>query len=163
MSPAPKRRERLLSTGHERIVDLELGLEKLASQSRLPLRRFRAGRSEDVDHPVDDLLRARGVWCGIRDVHDVGAHPRPDAELGEQLADCRVAAQHPEERSCRIRPTQDCKPDAVDLDDRVVRRTSPLRRRSYYEAVPVERKSTRLNSSHRTISYAVFCLKKKKR
>src|SRR5438094_2462104 len=29
------------------------------------------------------------------------------------------------------------------------------------EAV-LDRKSTRLNSSHRTISYAVFCLKKKK-
>src|SRR5207248_9330804 len=27
----------------------------------------------------------------------------------------------------------------------------------------VNRKSTRLNSSHRTISYAVFCLKKKKK
>src|SRR5207248_8951175 len=26
----------------------------------------------------------------------------------------------------------------------------------------IDRKSTRLNSSHRTISYAVFCLKKKK-
>src|SRR5256885_15963589 len=29
--------------------------------------------------------------------------------------------------------------------------------------VPVDRKSTRLNSSHLVISYAVFCLKKKKR
>src|SRR5437763_9470416 len=28
--------------------------------------------------------------------------------------------------------------------------------------VPQDRKSTRLNSSHRCISYAVFCLKKKK-
>ena len=28
--------------------------------------------------------------------------------------------------------------------------------------VDVDRKSTRLNSSHITISYAVFCLKKKK-
>ena len=28
--------------------------------------------------------------------------------------------------------------------------------------VQVDRKSTRLNSSHRCISYAVFCLKKKK-
>src|SRR5437867_8860300 len=27
---------------------------------------------------------------------------------------------------------------------------------------PADRKSTRLNSSHRTISYAVFCLKKKR-
>src|SRR5437773_8767695 len=30
-------------------------------------------------------------------------------------------------------------------------------------AVPADRKSTRLNSSHITISYAVFCLKKKKK
>src|SRR5437764_14234188 len=29
-------------------------------------------------------------------------------------------------------------------------------------ATPGDRKSTRLNSSHRCISYAVFCLKKKK-
>src|SRR5689334_23769888 len=28
-------------------------------------------------------------------------------------------------------------------------------------AVPLDRKSTRLNSSHSSISYAVFCLKKK--
>src|SRR5256885_2698422 len=28
--------------------------------------------------------------------------------------------------------------------------------------VPIDRKSTRLNSSHLVISYAVFCLKKKK-
>src|SRR5207248_9263190 len=31
------------------------------------------------------------------------------------------------------------------------------------EGAPGDRKSTRLNSSHRTISYAVFCLKKKKK
>src|SRR5437879_7821286 len=31
------------------------------------------------------------------------------------------------------------------------------------EAVVRDRKSTRLNSSHRCISYAVFCLKKKKK
>src|SRR5207248_11194467 len=30
------------------------------------------------------------------------------------------------------------------------------------QAPTTDRKSTRLNSSHRTISYAVFCLKKKK-
>src|SRR5207248_2291525 len=29
-------------------------------------------------------------------------------------------------------------------------------------SISIDRKSTRLNSSHRTISYAVFCLKKKK-
>src|SRR3712207_7168834 len=32
----------------------------------------------------------------------------------------------------------------------------------FLRAVPGDRKSTRLNSSHANISYAVFCLKKKK-
>src|SRR2546427_7424915 len=32
-----------------------------------------------------------------------------------------------------------------------------------YNIVPQDRKSTRLNSSHSQISYAVFCLKKKNR
>src|SRR5947209_14578977 len=31
------------------------------------------------------------------------------------------------------------------------------------EAIRIDRKSTRLNSSHANISYAVFCLKKKKK
>src|SRR2546426_8540091 len=37
------------------------------------------------------------------------------------------------------------------------------RRLSAHEAVQRDRKSTRLNSSHLVISYAVFCLKKKKK
>src|ERR1035438_10775526 len=38
------------------------------------------------------------------------------------------------------------------------RRSSPWRKK---RALPPDRKSTRLNSSHLGISYAVFCLKKK--
>src|SRR5436309_15955240 len=34
---------------------------------------------------------------------------------------------------------------------------------SFLESGPPDRKSTRLNSSHVKISYAVFCLKKKKK
>src|SRR5438552_16422030 len=37
------------------------------------------------------------------------------------------------------------------------------RSRCHLRAECVDRKSTRLNSSHQIISYAVFCLKKKKR
>src|SRR3712207_7491963 len=37
-----------------------------------------------------------------------------------------------------------------------------LRARRPHRELPVDRKSTRLNSSHANISYAVFCLKKKK-
>src|SRR5687768_18016700 len=41
---------------------------------------------------------------------------------------------------------------------------SPARSRSFSrERVRTDRKSTRLNSSHGYISYAVFCLKKKKK
>src|SRR5437867_7034623 len=36
-------------------------------------------------------------------------------------------------------------------------------RTGQFAGPPRDRKSTRLNSSHRTISYAVFCLKKKKK
>src|SRR5437762_9086563 len=43
-------------------------------------------------------------------------------------------------------------------------RNSPARMGAAVAAGPAEdRKSTRLNSSHRCISYAVFCLKKKKK
>src|SRR2546430_7784729 len=37
-----------------------------------------------------------------------------------------------------------------------------LRPRCFFPATDSDRKSTRLNSSHSQISYAVFCLKKKK-
>src|SRR5437867_6721783 len=39
----------------------------------------------------------------------------------------------------------------------------PIRVRVPVAVTRTDRKSTRLNSSHRTISYAVFCLKKKKK
>src|SRR4051794_41336847 len=45
---------------------------------------------------------------------------------------------------------------------RVVGRTRGRRRRRPHPTAKTDRKSTRLNSSHPSISYAVFCLKKKK-
>src|SRR5258707_15559750 len=45
------------------------------------------------------------------------------------------------------------------LSDHARARPAPGDRRE----VPIDRKSTRLNSSHANISYAVFCLKKKKK
>src|SRR5437867_8286852 len=59
----------------------------------------------------------------------------------------------------------------VRVDDPTVRERAPppsrgpgdLLRRREREVGERDRKSTRLNSSHRTISYAVFCLKKKKK
>src|SRR2546422_4658185 len=47
--------------------------------------------------------------------------------------------------------------------DRLTAQTSPrpFQATDYYKLTFVDRKSTRLNSSHGYISYAVFCLKKK--
>src|SRR5437867_9923962 len=49
---------------------------------------------------------------------------------------------------------------AVFPTDRVKNVVDDLKRKADSSQ---DRKSTRLNSSHRTISYAVFCLKKKKK
>src|SRR5256885_13686861 len=46
--------------------------------------------------------------------------------------------------------------------DRDVEAVGRRRRREYRERGVGDRKSTRLNSSHLVISYAVFCLKKKR-
>src|SRR2546430_9890980 len=48
---------------------------------------------------------------------------------------------------------------AASRADRVIARSHPAQARHDER---VDRKSTRLNSSHSQISYAVFCLKKKK-
>src|SRR5437773_12156758 len=56
-----------------------------------------------------------------------------------------------------------CDDDAARLGERVRRVAGDARYSDRHEdfAVRIDRKSTRLNSSHITISYAVFCLKKK--
>src|SRR5207248_6587353 len=64
-------------------------------------------------------------------------------------------APHRPERSRRLRPTRG-RP-RVPFPPRGLPVSLPAAR----EAKEPDRKSTRLNSSHRTISYAVFCLKKK--
>src|SRR5207248_8250903 len=46
---------------------------------------------------------------------------------------------------------------------RAARARKSLTRNQAIVLPQLDRKSTRLNSSHRTISYAVFCLKKKKK
>src|SRR2546430_6573221 len=66
----------------------------------------------------------------------------------------------------RVSPAGDAGPElhAMDVARRACRgagRQKPRRMRSI--PGPQDRKSTRLNSSHSQISYAVFCLKKKKK
>src|SRR5690242_20813841 len=82
--------------------------------------------------PYTTLFRSLLAPARHRDRRD---RDRQQLDLGDQLADGRAAAPRPEDRS---RP-----------------QGNPPARRTR------DRKSTRLNSSHMSISYAVFCLKKK--
>src|SRR5690348_17876666 len=79
----------------------------------------------------------------------------------------RVRLQRDHELHARVgrhlmNPTADHRVTRVLLSE--IRRTvDPRHARQRSELSPEDRKSTRLNSSHPSISYAVFCLKKKKR
>src|SRR3712207_8739027 len=55
------------------------------------------------------------------------------------------------------------RPEQRHLDRPSVGRRQPTWRLRRAPHAPEDRKSTRLNSSHANISYAVFCLKKKKK
>src|SRR5438067_3387029 len=71
----------------------------------------------------------------------------------------------PEQEALLLRFLEAISPDpAPELDYRALYRTyeSPIRDPVGGDAAQ-DRKSTRLNSSHVSISYAVFCLKKKKK
>src|SRR3712207_8571111 len=69
-----------------------------------------------------------------------------------------VVGQDREVQHVRVRQ-HDVGP-AADLAALLARRVAVVDRRAHL--APQDRKSTRLNSSHANISYAVFCLKKKK-
>src|SRR5438034_4485861 len=63
----------------------------------------------------------------------------------------------------RTRSARRCAVERAGLDDNLGRiRSVDLRPREEWLDLTGDRKSTRLNSSHTVISYAVFCLKKKK-
>src|SRR5258708_9393855 len=52
--------------------------------------------------------------------------------------------------------------EALDVPCWFLLMMQPVPFKNYYSVMMRDRKSTRLNSSHQIISYAVFCLKKKK-
>src|SRR3712207_8803095 len=91
--------------------------------------------------PYTTLFRSenRGYKLEGTEVYDVRARPRVVVEY-------RIAQGHGQSRNEE--------PDEEPDEDALTR--EPDERQ-------LDRKSTRLNSSHANISYAVFCLKKKKK
>src|SRR3712207_8733335 len=73
----------------------------------------------------------------------------------------------PDDPRKESRPMTDVRLVIVDKDDHNLTEDKPISVVSRETGTPLtfayeDRKSTRLNSSHANISYAVFCLKKKK-
>src|SRR6266516_3762430 len=90
----------------------------------------------------------------------LGYHVQAASNASEALQ--RLAEHHPEAMLCDIRMPET---SGVELLPKVLARDPDLAvllLTALDEPRTADRKSTRLNSSHRTISYAVFCLKKKK-
>src|SRR3712207_7861918 len=73
----------------------------------------------------------------------------------------RPARAHPSERTTHRGSTDPDHPPQLPLRA-VVGAGAPAEGRGRHRRLDRDRKSTRLNSSHANISYAVFCLKKKK-
>src|SRR2546422_11276612 len=105
--------------------------------------------------------RQRGGWRTRERADEVRVshvpHPRFLQQRGMDLSHVlRVEAR-------QLRPVQPGL-EVVDGVKPVVEQQEVQRFRDEVpRVVPVDRKSTRLNSSHGYISYAVFCLKKKKK
>src|SRR5437867_11098266 len=84
-------------------------------------------------------------------------HAEHDVEVARLDVGVVMREQRAAQRGERPTGRHHAELQAIDVDSR---RAGELRVMA--ERAEGDRKSTRLNSSHRTISYAVFCLKKKR-
>src|SRR2546430_7648848 len=84
----------------------------------------------------------------------------PYTTLFRSVRDERVGEGISVAQASRLRVYETGRRDACATSEK--RRLSKQARRSGLSRILRDRKSTRLNSSHSQISYAVFCLKKKK-
>src|SRR5256885_8838428 len=114
---------------------------------------------DEKTRPLIDFYRARGLLRVIDAAGDVDEVTRRLAQaLGAPLrAPRRTRAASPVKTAARKRASVSASRARAG---RAVRRKRTALRSSGSKA---DRKSTRLNSSHLVISYAVFCLKKKKK
>src|SRR2546422_10647865 len=108
------------------------------------------------------------IWGG--GVHGITFVPQTGTLWVVALSISAVAEMDPKDfRILRLRPVRGDRPHGLDWDngalwvliagDHLVQKIDP----DSGKVLEIDRKSTRLNSSHGYISYAVFCLKKKKK
>src|SRR5690606_41793171 len=83
-------------------------------------------------------------------------HSFPTRRSSDLIDHCNTPWSNPTRSSLPV-PTFD--PVSVAVPFGVMTRVGPVTDRRALDSVVADRKSTRLNSSHVKISYAVFCLK----
>src|SRR2546422_3084185 len=123
------------------------------------------GRPDDPTAEEDLLERLESPPCqhrvpdpgGLPEVTLDGSRADPGVDVGECRRDDRGDLGRRGGRHPALRPVEPTHEAADDLP------LPPERLRRRHVGAERDRKSTRLNSSHGYISYAVFCLKKKKR
>src|SRR6266480_7015501 len=115
---------------------------------------MRVMRGEDALHrPVEDVPGEGAVLVDHRQVVRDGPFEHVRG------VDAHVGAHQPRPRDLHV-GTRGVGPVLGDLD---AQDGSERELRGHQHGLALDRKSTRLNSSHMSISYAVFCLKKKKK
>src|SRR3989449_1804562 len=116
------------------------------------------------------IPRDRRPWGDVADHAPLHRHPRPPAD-GDVVSQSRLPRQEHivldvrAARDPRLPRDQAARPDPAvvsDLHEVVDLRSGAETKIDNLVQIGQDRKSTRLNSSHGYISYAVFCLKKKK-
>src|SRR5437762_6919455 len=142
------------------VEDLEV-IEQLAA------RRRPRGPRRVVDE-LDLQRREETLGHGVVPAIAPAAHAAHDPVLGQGalvvaagVLTGEALLAPPRKRRSQVHPiTRDGK--WVD-GERVTEGSAVVKKRGNARGAKGDRKSTRLNSSHRCISYAVFCLKKKKK
>src|SRR5690242_5919072 len=132
------------------------GVQKLLLRTSVETKGAHAvivGRSNIVGRPMAALLLQNGPG-GNATVTVCHSNTRDIASVTRQADILIVAIGKPEFVTGNM-----VKPGAVVIDVGVNRVDDPSNKNGY--RLVGDRKSTRLNSSHMSISYAVFCLKKK--
>src|SRR3712207_7190161 len=97
--------------------------------------------------------------CVVFFLNDTATTEIYTLSLHDALPICRRRSRRPNERARNAGPCQDQGTHGRKRAHGAIR---VLGTQPSHEGTTIDRKSTRLNSSHANISYAVFCLKKKK-
>src|SRR5262245_62680493 len=113
--------------------------------------------------PVTPAMR-EVMSAHFSDTEDDGRHVKQHADIRERIHG--DGDQHAR-RYGKIMHRFGAQREQAEVREHIVERSHRRVRRATAEACrklqEIDRKSTRLNSSHLGISYAVFCLKKKKK